>query len=216
MFYQNIAPMQRLIISDDHSMLAMMLKIWFQQIAPDVEVVAITTSGRATIAAVRQHKPDVLLQDMMLGDMTGLEIIRQLREEFAHLRIFAMSARPALAKLALESGANGCMLKEDHPHVIRQALDWDVQQGTWTSPLLQEKLVIAANELAKYHFTAGEVSALRLAHLPNTEIAATLGLTEGSVRNIFTTIYQKTGMKARADLTQWTQNVLLMSYTQNV
>jgi DNA-binding NarL/FixJ family response regulator len=108
------------------------------------------------------------------------------------------------------------MLKEDHPHVIRQALDWDVQQGTWTSPLLQEKLVIAANELAKYHFTAGEVSALRLAHLPNTEIAATLGLTEGSVRNIFTTIYQKTGMKARADLTQWTQNVLLMSYTQNV
>lgn len=208
--------MQRLIISDDHTMLAMMLKIWFQQIAPDIEVVAITTSGRATIAAVHEHKPDVLLQDMMLGDMSGLEIIHALRTDFPQLRIFAMSARPMLAKQALESGANGCMLKEDNPHVIREALDWDVAQGNWISPLLQEKLMTAANEIAKHNFTNGEMNVLRLAHLHNTEIASALGLTEGSVRNMFTTIYQKTGLKVRADLAQWTQNVLLMSSAQNV
>jgi len=209
--------MQRVIISDDHSMLAMMLKIWFQQIAPDVEVVAITTTGRATLAAVRQHKPDVLLQDMMLGDMTGLEIIRQVREELPSLRIFAMSARPILAKQALESGANGCMLKEDNPFVIRQALDWDINEGNWISPLLQEKFITAASEIAKHNFTNGEMNVLRLAHLHNLEIAEALGLTEGSVRNMFTTIYQKTGLKSRADLSQWAQNVLLISHAhQNV
>jgi DNA-binding NarL/FixJ family response regulator len=196
-------------------MLATMLQIWFQQIAPDIEIVATASSGRETIRVVREREPDALLQDMMLGDMTGIEIIRVLRAEFPALRIFAMSARPALARLALDSGANGCMLKEDHPHVIHEALLWDASQGVWVSPLLKEKMLYATSEIQKYKLTPGEINVLRLAHLSNAEIASELKLSEGSVRNIFTLLYQKIGIKSRPELAQWAQNVALLS-TGNV
>lgn len=174
------------------------------------------TTGKATIQAVRELQPDVLLQDMMLGDMSGTDIIRMVRQEFPSIRIFAMSAKPALAKLALDEGANGCMLKEDHPQVIQQALNWDIQKGVWISPLLENRLLVAAHELQKHDFTATELKALRLSHLSNTEIAVLLKLSEGTVRNLFTAIYQKTDISSRGDLAQWAQNVLLLSPTQNV
>ena len=192
-------------------MLAMMLQIWFQQIAPDIEIVATASSGSETIRIVRERQPDALLQDMMLGDMTGIEIIRVLRQEFPELRIFAMSARPVLARLALDSGASGCMLKEDHPSVVHEALLWDVSKGVWVSPLLKEKMLHAAGEVQKHKLTAGELNVLRLAHLSNAEIASELNLSEGTVRNTFTLLYQKIGIKSRPELAQWAQNVALLS-----
>lgn len=203
--------MQRVIISDDHAMLSMMFKIWFQQLGLDVEVLATPTTGKATIDAVRLHKPDVLIQDMMLSDLDGVFIIQEIRKEFPMLKIFAMSAKPAYAKGALDAGANGCLLKEDHPHVIQQALEWDTSQGTWISPLLQEKIMTANIYLRRYDFTQSESNVLRLAHLPNTEIAEALDLSEGTVRNVFTILYQKLGTTIRADLADLAHNVLLLN-----
>jgi DNA-binding NarL/FixJ family response regulator len=192
-------------------MLSMMFKIWFQQLGLDVEVVATPTNGKATLEAVRKYQPDVLVQDMMLHDMDGVSIIQHLRVDFPKLRIFAMSAKPAYAKAALDAGADGCMLKEDHPQVIRQALEWDLSKGKWVSPLLQDKILNAVANMRKYDFTQSEMNVLRLAHLPNLDIASALGLSEGTVRNLFTVVYQKTGTTIRAELADLAHNVLLLN-----
>ncbi len=202
--------MQRILISDDHSMLAMMFKIWFQQTGLDATVVAMPSTGKATLQAVREHRPDIIFQDMMLRDMPGSEIIGAVRKEFPDMRIFAMSAKPSLAKMALEVGADGSMLKEDHPNVIREALDWDITRGKWVSPLLQSKMLMAVAEMRKYDFTPGEINALSLAELSNVEIASILNLSDGTVRNIFTILYNKTGIRIRSELAQWAQNTLLL------
>jgi DNA-binding NarL/FixJ family response regulator len=202
--------MKRIIISEDQTMFAMMIKMWLEQTAI-AEVVGVAATGADTLALVRQHKPNLLLQDMMLNDMQGAEIIRILRKEFPTMSIFAMSGRANLAKLALEAGANGCMLKEDSPQVIRHLLDWDVLSGIWVSPLLGEKFFNAAQELMKYNFSNAEMNVLRNISLTNTDIASVLGITEGTVRNSLSVIYQKTNQNIRAELARWAHDVLLLS-----
>ena len=165
---------------------------------------------------VRQLKPDILLQDMMLSDMQGIDIIRQLRQDFPAMGIFAMSARANLVKLALEAGANGCMLKEDNPQVIRHIVDWDISGGTWVSPLLGERFFKASQDLLKYNFTVGEMNILRLISLTNIEIAQALNISEGTVRNTLTTIYQKTTISTRPELIRYVQDVLLLVISQTV
>jgi DNA-binding NarL/FixJ family response regulator len=202
--------MKRVIISEDQTMFALMIKMWMEQSAI-AEVIAVAATGADTLTLVHQLKPDVLLQDMMLNDMQGVEIIRRLRKEFPEMSIFAMSGRANLAKLALEAGANGCMLKEDSPQVIRHILDWEVSSGIWVSPLLGEKFFTAAQELMKYNFSNAEINVLRNISLSNNEIAATLGITEGTVRNSLSVIYQKTNQNIRAELARWAHDVLLLS-----
>ncbi|MBD1207949.1 MAG: response regulator transcription factor [Ignavibacteria bacterium] len=207
--------MKRVLISEDHTMFAMMIKMWLQQDA-SAEVVGVAPTGAQTISMVHELKPDIILQDMMLSDMQGVDIIRRIRQDFPALAIFAMSARANLAKLALEAGANGCMLKEDSPQVIRHILDWDTSSGIWVSPLLGEKFFTAAQELLKYNFTVVEMNILRNITLSNTDIAIVLGISEGTVRNTLSTIYQKTSITTRPDLARYVQDILLLAPSQNV
>lgn len=207
--------MIRVIISDDHVMFATLMQLWLQQHTladvPKVEIVAVVSTGVETLASVRMNKPDILIQDIQLPDISGIEIIAALRKEFPALKIFVLSGRADLARTAIEAGASGCMLKEDNPRVIQQVLTWDTTSGVWISPVLGEKFYVANRELMKYHFTPVEQTILRLLHLPNAEVAAELRLSEGTVRNTISTIYQKTNITTRTELSDWVQNVLLLS-----
>jgi DNA-binding NarL/FixJ family response regulator len=205
----------KVVISDDHVMFATLMQIWLQQTStddvPTVEIAAIASTGAETISAIRTHKPDILIQDIQLPDMSGITVITQMRKEFPAMRIFVLSGRADWARTAIEAGASGCMLKEDNPKVIQQILTWDTNAGIWISPVLGEKFYNANKELMKYHFTAVEQNILRLLHLPNADIAAKMKLSEGTVRNAISTIYQKTGIGTRTELTDWVQNMLLLA-----
>ena len=207
--------MKRVLISEDHTMFALMIKMWLQK-EEAADIIGVAATGAETISMAQIHKPDILLQDMMLSDMQGVEIIRRLRQEFPQMAIYAMSAKANLAKLALESGANGCMLKEDSPQVIRHIIEWDVSLGIWVSPLLGKKFYVASQELLKYNFTAIELSILRNISLANSEISAVIGVAEGTVRNALSSIYQKTAMSNRPELARYVQEILLLAPSQFV
>jgi DNA-binding NarL/FixJ family response regulator len=202
--------MKRILISEDQTMFAMMIKMWLQQESA-VEVVGIASNGADTLKMVKQHTPDILLQDMVLDDMSGVEVIREVRKQFPNIAVFALSARANLAKLAIDAGANGCMLKEDNPQVIRHVLDWENTHGIWVSPLLGEKFYNATQELMKYSFTNAEINVLRHISLSNTEIASVLGISEGTVRNTLSSIYQKTNQSLRPQIARWAHDVLLLA-----
>ena len=206
--------MLRILISDDHAMFAMFVRMWLEQASSrlgiPLECLPVATSGAETLASVQAHKPDILIQDMQLADMNGLDIISVLRPTMPTLKIFVLSGRPDWARAAIDAGANGCMLKEDKPQVIEQILTWDTSAAVWISPALGEKFYVANRELLRYNFTHSELSILRLLHLGNGEIADALGLSEGTIRNTMSTIYQKTNIANRAELLNWAQNVLLL------
>lgn len=202
--------MKTILISEDHTMFAMMLKAWLQQ-EQTSEILGVATTGAETIRLVRELKPNILIQDMMLSDMKGVDIIRQVRQEFREMAIFAVSGRANLVKLALGVGANGCMLKEDDPEVIRNILTWDTAKGLWVSPLMGGRLYRASQELLQYNFTASEMNVLQNISLTNSELGALLGLSEGTVRNTLTTIYQKIPISSRSELIRYVQDVLLFT-----
>jgi DNA-binding NarL/FixJ family response regulator len=207
--------MKRVLISEDHTMFALMIKMWLQK-EEAADIIGVAATGAETISMTQIHKPDILLQDMMLSDMQGVEIIRRVRQEFPQMAIYGMSAKANLAKLALEAGANGCMLKEDSPQVIRHIIEWDTNLGIWVSPLLGKKFYIASQELLKYNFTSIELNILRNISLPNAEISSTIGIAEGTVRNALSSIYQKTSISNRAELARYVQEVLLLAPSQFV
>jgi DNA-binding NarL/FixJ family response regulator len=204
--------MKQVLISEDQTMFAMMVKMWLEQDAR-AEVLGVATNGADTIRLVYEKKPDVLFQDMVLGDMSGIDVIRAVRKDIPQLVIFVLSGRANLAKLALEAGANGCMLKEDNPQVLRHALEWDISKGAWISPLLGEKFFNATQELMKYSFTNPELNVLRNISLSNSEIASVLGLSEGTVRNTLSSIYHKTNQNSRPHIARWAHEVLLLTPT---
>lgn len=205
---------KRVILSEDHTMFAMMVRMWLQQ-SGIADVVGVASTGAETISMVKSLQPDILIQDMVLSDMQGIDIICSVRREYPKMAIFAMSARANLVKLALEAGANGCMLKEDNPQVIRHIIEWDISIGVWVSPLLGERFFKSSQELLKYNFTAAEMNILRHITLTNVEIAHKLNLSEGTVRNTLTTIYQKTAITTRPELVRYVQDVLLLAPSQN-
>lgn len=202
------------VISEDHSMFALMVKLWLEQTG-QAEVLGVASTGKQTLELVESLQPDVLFQDMMLHDMSGLDIIRQIRTMMPSIAIFALTAMANMAKLAIDAGANGCMLKEDNPQVIRHALEWDIAMGIWVSPLLGERFYRAADDLLRYSFTPTEINILKNITSSNHEISLTLNISEGTVRNTLSTIYQKTGFTTRSELLKYTQDVLLIVPTPN-
>lgn len=206
---------KKVLISEDHSMFALMVKLWLEQ-AGQAEVVGVASTGHQTLEMVGALKPDVLFQDMMLHDMSGLEIIRQVRGMLPKITIFALTAMANMAKSAIDAGANGCMLKEDNPQVIRHALEWDVSVGIWVSPLLGERFYRAADDLLRFSFTPTEINILKNIASSNHEIATILNISEGTVRNTLSTIYQKTGLATRSELLKYTQEVLLIASTPSL
>ena len=118
-----------ILIVEDHTMvregLRMMLKL-----EPDMEVVGEASDGREAVAMAMDLSPDVVLMDIAMPELNGLEATRQLRKALPSTRIIILTAHcdDAYVKSAVESGASGFLLKQDSTHDICRAIR-EVRQG---------------------------------------------------------------------------------------
>src|SRR3954468_8633639 len=105
--------MIRVIIADDHNVVRAGFRNWLES-EPDIAVVAEARNGPETIQLVKEFSPDVLLQDIQMPGMDGVEVIRTLRSECPSTRILMITGFDTkTAKVALESGACGYLTKEE-------------------------------------------------------------------------------------------------------
>lgn len=165
---------------------------------PDLEVVAQARDGRAALAEALAKRPDVVLTDIGMPDMSGLELAAQLKAHGASARVIMLTtfARPGFLRRALDAGAVGYLLK-DAPadrlaeairrvHAGGRAIDPELAVGAWTDddPL-----------------TDRERQVLRLAAdgMAGAEIAASLRLSEGTVRNYLSEAISKLGARNRVE-----------------
>lgn len=185
----------RLVLAEDQ---AMVLGAFARLLAleADLEVVATAADGPSALAAVRAHDPDVLVTDVEMPGATGLEVAAALAGGRTRLVIVTTFARSGYLRRALEAGVAGYVLK-DAP--IERLVD-TIRRVHAGERVIDPALAVAAWDAAD-PITDRERDVLRLAAdgLPNGEIAATLFLAEGTVRNYLSTAITKLGVRNRIE-----------------
>jgi two-component system response regulator DesR len=165
---------------------------------PDLEVVATAADGTAALAAVLEHDPDVLVTDVEMPGMSGLDVAAALRKAGSRTRLMIVTtfARAGYLRRAMDSGVSGYVLK-DAP--IDQLVD-AVRRVHAGERVVDPSLAVSAWDAAD-PMTDRERDVLRLAAegLPNGDIAARLHLAEGTVRNYLSTAITKLGVRNRIE-----------------
>ena len=97
------------------------------------EVVATETDGNSAIAAALEQKPDLIMLDVSLGNVSGVDITRKLFAEWGGARVLAVSAHASSVYVRgmINAGASGYMLKDNGPREIAEAITTIMQGGQW-------------------------------------------------------------------------------------
>ncbi|GBD57798.1 response regulator transcription factor [Gluconobacter wancherniae] len=190
--------MIRLVISEDQAMLLDAFEALLS-LETDIEVVGRALDGQAALDLVTTLKPDVLITDIEMPRMTGIELAEHLRAESIPTKVMIVTtfARSGYLRRALQAGVRGYMLK-DAPitqladairkvHAGGRAIASDLAESVWDA--LPDPL------------SERERSMLRLAEggHTNREIAEKLSLSAGTVRNYFSEIVQKLDARNRIE-----------------
>lgn len=125
----------RVLLADDHRMVAEGLK---SLLTPEFELVEVVEDGRALIAAARKHRPDVIVADITMPHLNGIDALPQLREDHPEVRVvfLTMHRDVAYARRALEAGALGFVLKHSAPAELVTAIRAALKGQTYITPVL--------------------------------------------------------------------------------
>lgn len=122
----------RIVLADDHGL---MLEGLQRILEPEFEIAAAVTDGRALLEAARSLNPDVVLMDITMPLMNGIEAAGRLAKELPHVKIVVVSmhADPDYVRAALDSGASGYVLKRSAGEELRGAIREVLAGGTYIS-----------------------------------------------------------------------------------
>ena len=189
----------RILIADDHAVVREGLRALIRT-EPGLQLVGEAENGEQALALARRLQPDLLLLDMVMPGMNGLEVIQALKREPSPTRILVLTSfsDDAMVFPAIKSGADGYLLKNTPPKTLLAAIR-DVHAGCPTmSPSIATMLI---RELQRppdlppteEPLTAREVEVLKLLAqgCSNEEIAEQLVVTEGTVRSHVSNILTK-------------------------
>ncbi|MFF2327302.1 MULTISPECIES: DNA-binding response regulator [unclassified Streptomyces] len=190
--------MIKILIADDQALvsgaLASMLRL-----EPDIDVVAQVQSGDAVLPAVLRLRPDVVLMDVQMPGRNGLEVAADLRREMPSCKVVICTAfgRPGYLTRATAAGAVGFVVKDSPPERLVEAVRRAAAGMRLMDPALSSKALVAGTS----PLTGRERDALCAARNGGTitDIARTLHLSEGTVRNHISSAMTKTSARTRAE-----------------
>lgn len=186
----------RILLVDDHMVIRMGLMTAASD-AADMEVVADVDNGAEAIDAFRQHRPDVVVLDLRMQGMSGIDTLRALREEFksARVLIFSNYAKGEEIYQAMKAGAAGFVLKEMPLDRLLEAIR-AVHRGEQYMP---SEVAVRVGERLLAQLSPRELEVLHLLGrgLSNKEIGAQLGVVEGTVKIHVANIFNKLGVSDR-------------------
>lgn len=199
--------MIRVLISDDHAVLRHGLRLILQS-APDIAVIGEAGTGSDAVAQAIASSPDVVLMDLDLPDMSGIEATHRIRASSPETRVLILTVSDRKADFigALKAGARGYLLKSmDSREVlaaIRRVADGEaVLPPKLAARLLDEIVEPAPPDPHPEELTEREMEVLtQLAQgLGNKEIAAALNISENTVKTHVRNILAKLGVRSRTE-----------------
>jgi len=194
----------RVLLADDHRMVAEGLK---GLLVEEFEVVGIVEDGRALVAAARKLRPDVIVADISMPQMNGLDALAHLKRDNPAVRVvfLTMHRDAAYARRALEAGASGFVLKHSAPAELVLAVRAALQGRTFITPDLAAEVLRTPNEkdtnpLAALTPRQREILQFLAEGKSAKEIAAGLGLSARTVEFHKYTLMDALGMENSAEL----------------
>ena len=197
----------RVVAVDDHPVFLRGLVACLED-APEVEIAGLATDGVTALATITETDPDVVLLDLNLPDLDGIEVVRRLRAtgSTCPVLLLTMVEDERALRAALEAGARGYLLKGSDQEAIVAALRTVVDGGVVVGRELADRLAALVAGVAPSlpprvaGLSERETEVLRLivAGRSNPEIARELVVSAKTVRNHITHIFTKLGVEDRA------------------
>ncbi len=194
------------LIVDDHAVVRQGLRT-FLELQDDIEVVGEAENGAQAVDQTRQHGPDVVLMDLVMPEMDGIEATRRISALRPDTKVIALTSFAADDKVfpAIKAGASGYQLKDVSPSdladAIRAAHRGETQLHPEVAKKLMDQVAGGAEEPAPEELTERELEVLRLvaSGLSNKEIAQELTISDKTVKTHISSILSKLHL---ADRTQ--------------
>jgi two-component system response regulator NreC len=203
----------KILIADDHQIVRQGLRILLEKEA-DMEVVAEAEDGRTTVRLVRDLRPGVIIMDVAMPDLNGIEATRQILAEAPGIKVIALSmyADHRFVVNMLKAGASGYLLKDCAFEELTRAIRVVLANKTYLSPGVTDILVkdykmgISANEASAFALlTPREREVLQLMSEGNStaKIADQLHVSVKTVESHRQQLMQKLNLRSVAELTKY-------------
>lgn len=195
----------RVFVTDDHSIVRKGIKATLE-LTPDIELVGEAANGREAVEMVADINPDVILMDLVMPVMDGIEAIRQIKANQPDVRILVLTTFAGEDKIfpAIKAGALGYQLKDSGPEELVTAIQQVYRGESALHPVIARKVIRELTRLAEKPptpdpLTLREVEVLRLVAqgLENPEIAEKLVISEATVRTHVGNIMSKLHLASR-------------------
>jgi DNA-binding NarL/FixJ family response regulator len=200
----------RLVLVDDHEMVLHGLDAMLGHFPDDVQIVGHATNSAGAMVQVTEHRPDIVLCDVRLGQESGLDLCRQITTQHPHTKVVLLTVYDDEHYLfqALRVGASGYVLKRiDGQELVRHLLR--VQEGeTVVDHALAGRVALSAARLSAGEFWSGahlgltqresEVLELLVSGHSNKAVAAKLVVSEDTVKTHIRGLYRKLGVSERS------------------
>lgn len=201
------------VIADDHPALRMGVRALLEA-EPDLRVVAEVAVGEQVVEVVRDKRPDVLVLDIELTDVGGLDVLRRLRQAGTETRVlvFSVHGDRSCVLAAIRMGAVGYLLKGTTATELREAVRRVAAGDHYMSPSLAEMVIDAyargsdAAEAGTHDTLTGrerEVLQLTAVGLTHHEVGRRLGISPRTVEAHRARLLRKLGLRSQTDLVRY-------------
>ena len=187
----------RVLIVDDHPMMRLGIAAIIND-QTDMAVAAQAGTGEEAVAEYRRSRPDVVLMDLRLPGMSGVEAIRAIHKEQPRARFVVLTTYEGDEDIhqALEAGAQGYLIKGMSPEALVDVVRRVHAGSRFLAPPVARALA-ARNPNSDLSAREREVLALIVGGKSNREIATELGITEGTVKCHVTAVLERLGVSDR-------------------
>lgn len=210
--------MIKVLIADDQELIRESLEIVLST-KEGIEVTGTAKDGREVIRCIRKEKPDVILMDVRMPEMDGVQCTEIIKENYPQIKIIILTTfdDDEFVFSALKHGASGYLLKGISMDDLEEAIKTVVQGGSMINPDVATKVVELFSKMAQSNFdmmidaknvedlneTERKVTHLVGCGMSNKEISGKLSLSEGTIRNYLSSILNKLDLRDRTQLAIW-------------
>ena len=211
--------MIKILIADDQELIRESLKIILST-NNEFEVIDTVGSGKEVVESIRRHIPDIILMDVRMPDMDGVQCTKFVKEVYPEIKVIVLTTFDDDEYIfsTLKYGASGYLLKGVSLDELTSAIKTVLQGGAIFNPNVASKVTKIFSEMAKNNIVAERIHDEDLPNLSDTEwkiiqqvpqglsnkeIAEILKFTEGTIRNYLSVILDKLQLRDRTQLAIW-------------